>query len=83
MSDEKIEIDGIVFELKTCPICGKENRNGICLDCVQQYLPLIKAFLDKYPGLTYMDAVWHKQRPVPPKVFYEMVNAGLIKVKDK
>lgn len=65
-----------------CKICGKlTNEKYICLDCLQEYQPKLKEFFDKYPGLTYLEAVFHKQLPVKRNILYEFSQAGIIKIK--
>jgi hypothetical protein len=66
-----------------CKICGKltNSENGICTPCLSEYQPKIKAFLEDNPGLTYMEAVCHKELPIPRNAFYELSNAGIITIK--
>jgi hypothetical protein len=65
-----------------CKICGKlTNEKDICIECLQEYHPKIKEYLNKYPNMSYLEAVGNKNIPVPRKVFYEFVEAGIIKIK--
>ena len=81
--EEKIEVDDLVlFPKKNCKICGKPTDGDICVVCLQTYVPKVKAFLDVHPGLCYLEAVGHKNLPIPRKAFYELTEAGIIKVKE-
>ena len=70
--------------MKNCKICGQitNETNAICKECFMTYFPLLKKFVDTHSGITYMEAVFHKELPVPRNVLYEFTEAKLIKVKE-
>jgi hypothetical protein len=64
-----------------CKICEKLGNEDICTGCLSQYQPMLKDFTDKYPNLTYLEAVFHTKLPVPRNVLYEFTKANIIKIK--
>ena len=72
---------GFENKMVNCKICGKLNNDNICVSCLSEYVPQLKEFVDKYPGMTYLEAVFHRCLPVPRNVLYEITQAGIIKMK--
>lgn len=82
MADDKIEMNDLTFKMANCPVCDKlSNTDRICAKCVQQYLPMLKTFMDAHPGATYMEVCWNKDLPIPKKALYHLEEAGLIKFR--
>ena len=70
-----------------CKVCGKvineeKEFKGICNTCVNNYYTLIKDFLDKYSGMSYIEAIFHEKIPVPRSVFYAFYKAGYFKTRN-
>jgi hypothetical protein len=79
---DKMKEDETIMGKNNCKICGKlTNEKDICIECLQQYHPKIKEYLDKFPNMSYLEAVGNKNIPVPRKVFYEFCEAEIIKIK--
>jgi len=76
---DKIGIEDL--KMKSCKICGKLSDEDICKYCLAEYQPKISRFIREYPGITYAEAVFSKDLPVPRNVLYEFSNAGIIKIK--
>lgn len=68
---------------KACEICKQPTRERICVACLQEYVPKVQAFLAQHPGIIYLEAVLHKDMPIPRKVLYTLQEAGIIKLRDK
>ena len=81
MDDDKIETGDLDLESKSCKICQSPSRNDICVECLRQYYKPLKDFLDKHPGISYLEACFNKDLPVPRHVLYEFTNAKILKVK--
>lgn len=82
MEENKIKTDDMDFGIRRCPVCEEfKKTNDVCLECMQKYLVPVKEFMAKYPGSTYMEICWHKDLPVPKKIFYQLEKAGLIKFR--
>ena len=82
-NSEKIATADLSFTMTNCPICGKLTNDKICLECMQSYHAPLKAFIEQHPGITYMEAICHTQRPVPRNVIYEFDKAGILKIRNK
>jgi hypothetical protein len=70
--------------MKNCKICNKltTEENGICKECVFDYMPKITAFLQTHPDITeYTALVFHKQLPIPRNALWVLYSAKMIKVK--
>jgi hypothetical protein len=80
---DKMKEEEVTLRKKNCRICSKltGQDNEICIECLQEYHPKIKEYLNKFPNMSYLEAVGNKNIPVPRKVFYEFCEAGIIKIK--
>lgn len=68
---------------KPCEICKQPTHERVCAKCLQEYVPKIQSFLAQHPGIIYIEAVLHKDMPIPRNVLYILQEAGIIKLRDK
>ncbi len=66
-----------------CEICKQPTYEKVCTGCLQTYVPQIQEFLEKHPGIIYLEAVLHKDMPIPRNVLYILQETGIIKLRDK
>jgi NMD protein affecting ribosome stability and mRNA decay len=83
VKSNKMEEDNENIMKNNCVICNNltNQENCICIQCLSEYHSKIKEYLEKYPNMSYLEAVGNKNIPVPRKVFYEFVEAKIIKIK--
>ena len=80
--DDRIETGDLELEVQNCKICGVVSKTPICKECMLKYYRPLKDFLEAHPGMTYLEANFHKSLPVPRNVLYEFSKTKLLKIRD-